>query len=98
MNEFPITGWHDNVIPKIAVEIGRIISNPNVTKFKIGRTNDPKRREFISNEKVLTPTPTIDYIQKTSLKNNTQFLNPFIIFCIVIVVTIILNQEKGDTK
>ena len=53
---------------------------------------------FISKEKVIRPTPTIDSIQKTSPKTNTPFLNPFIIFSIVIVVTIILNRQKKKPK
>ena len=58
---------------------------------------------FISKERIVTPAPTIDSgganvigYDKNTQKNNTPFLNPFIIFGIVIIVTIVLNRQKCE--
>lgn len=37
-------------------------------------------------------------IDDDAQKNNTPFLNPFTIFGIILVVVILLNRQKGDTK
>ena len=66
MLKFPVTGWPNEIdFNKIIDEIERIISNPKVIEFKIGRTNDPDRRKRehgCDDIQQLYKTKSVDYV------------------------------------